>query len=103
MAVAAPVESLLARAQAYRSLPEPFERRKIRERAGLSQSDLARALGVSAPALSRWEAGARVPRRDHLIEYVGLLEKLVNDEDLGYHPEVFVKTSTAGQGHHGRS
>ena len=79
MAVTHPVEPLLARARAYRSLPAPSERREIRELAGLTQSEVAAALGVSAPALSRWETGDRVPRRDHLLQYVGLLEKLTNE------------------------
>ena len=36
--------------------------RSIRERAGLSQSELARSLGVDSGTVSKWEAGERSPR-----------------------------------------
>lgn len=33
--------------------------REVRVRVGLSQADVARAIGVTQSAVSRWEAGAR--------------------------------------------
>ncbi len=58
------------------SLPDPAARRVIREAGGLAQADIADALGVSSAAVARWEAGSRTPRRDHLIAYATLLERL---------------------------
>ena len=49
--------------------------RSIRERARLSQADVARALGVDQPTVARWEAG-RVPRREHAARYADLLWRL---------------------------
>ena len=38
--------------------------RAARERAKLSQTDIARAIGVGEATVSRWESGARRPRRE---------------------------------------
>ncbi|MGV9707450.1 helix-turn-helix transcriptional regulator [Streptomyces sp. NPDC003483] len=43
-------------------LPSPDERRDLREAAGLSQQELADAVGVSRPTVGHWEAGIRTPR-----------------------------------------
>lgn len=56
------LEILLRRRSGPRRLPEPDVRRLLRERAGLTQKELAEALGVSRPAVSRWESGRRTPR-----------------------------------------
>ena len=44
-----------------RKLPTPEECRAIREKAGLSQADLAEVLGTTGPAVSKWESGQRAP------------------------------------------
>lgn len=49
--------------------------RAIRERARLSQADIARAVGVDQPTVARWEAG-RLPRREHAARYADLLWQL---------------------------
>lgn len=49
--------------------------RAIRERAHLSQADVARAVGVDQPTVARWEAG-RFPRREHSVRYAELLSHL---------------------------
>ena len=49
--------------------------KEIRERARLSQADVAAALGVDQPTVARWEAG-RVPRRQHAAQYAELLWRL---------------------------
>ncbi len=59
------------------SLPSPRERRRIRERAGVSQEELAAALGVTGPALSRWESSTRIPRDQTICErYLNALEMM---------------------------
>jgi len=70
------VDDLITRAKARRSLPEPAIRKLIRERAGLSQSEIAAALGVQPSAVSRWEAGLRCPRGKAGIEYMELISRL---------------------------
>lgn len=48
----------------------------VREASGLSQSEVARAIGVHASALSRWEAGSRAPRGDAALRLGRLLDRL---------------------------
>jgi DNA-binding transcriptional regulator YiaG len=45
-----------------------------REELGLSQSDVARALGVDQSTVSRWEAGKARPRPRHAVALMELLE-----------------------------
>lgn len=47
---------------------------ELREDAGLSQGDLARALGVSQSSVSRWESGDTVPRARRAAALLELLE-----------------------------
>ena len=60
-------------------LPEPAIRRMIRERAEISQADLARAVGVGRATVARWEAGTRTPGRRVLGRYLEVLNQLVGD------------------------
>ena len=48
---------------------------QIRERARLSQAEVALALEVPQPTVARWEAG-RMPRREHAVRYARLLREL---------------------------
>lgn len=50
--------------------------RRIRESVGLSQSDLAHALGVRQSTLWRWENGQRQPTGALAIRYARLLRAL---------------------------
>jgi transcriptional regulator with XRE-family HTH domain len=50
--------------------------RIIREGAGLSASEIARELGVSPAAVSRWERGQRVPRGIVAEQSAQILRKL---------------------------
>jgi transcriptional regulator with XRE-family HTH domain len=50
--------------------------RAIREGAGLTVSEVARELGVSAGAVSRWERGQRMPRGDVATRWAALLRQL---------------------------
>ena len=48
--------------------------REAREQAGISQTELARLLGVTRSACSQWESvGGTAPRRDRLEQLAGLL------------------------------
>jgi DNA-binding transcriptional regulator YiaG len=68
------IEDLLAVVRSRRQLPPAAERRRIREEAGVSQRELAKALGVSWTAVQRWEAGS-LPRTC-LEEYAHALDEL---------------------------
>jgi DNA-binding transcriptional regulator YiaG len=50
--------------------------RKLREQAGLSQEEIADAIGVTRACVSRWEAGARRPTGDAAQRYAQLLDLL---------------------------
>ena len=69
----------LERSRLRRQLPDPASRRLLRERVGLSQGDLARALNVGRPTICRWESGARDPGRQHLAAYLALLDRLTRE------------------------
>ena len=60
-----------------RSLVRSGVARQIRVAAGLSQAEVAAAIGGSVAAVSRWEAGQRVPHGPAAIRYGELLQALV--------------------------
>jgi DNA-binding transcriptional regulator YiaG len=47
---------------------------ELREDLGLSQSDIARALGVHPSQVSRWEADRQRPRPAHAVALLELLD-----------------------------
>ncbi len=49
---------------------------RLRTVAGLSQAELAAAIGVSGPCISRWEAGGRQPRGLAALAYARMLREL---------------------------
>lgn len=59
-------------------LPEPAERKRIREAAGLSLQRMADALGVTASAVSYWENGVdgQGPSLENAVKYRALLDEL---------------------------
>ncbi|MBT2391635.1 helix-turn-helix transcriptional regulator [Streptomyces sp. ISL-1] len=57
-------------------LPQPDERRALREAAGLTQQEVADAIGVTRAAISQWEAGTRTPRGALLDRYVDAIRAL---------------------------
>jgi DNA-binding transcriptional regulator YiaG len=73
--VSDPRGALLEAASVYRRLPGARRRIRIREDAGVSQRQMADALGVSVMTLWRWEQGIR-PRLSHARAYLDLLEEL---------------------------
>ncbi len=50
--------------------------RGLRERAGLSLSDVAGPAGVTAATISRWESGRRAPRLPQALRYAAVLKAL---------------------------
>lgn len=73
------IDALLATSRRRRSIPVPEDRRSLREEAGLTQAEVAQALGVSRPTVVRWENGERTPRGRLLDDYVKLLTRLARD------------------------
>ncbi|MFI0898337.1 telomere-associated protein Tap [Streptomyces sp. NPDC020983] len=57
-------------------LPPPAERRRLREAAGLSQAQVAAALGTRREAVGNWEGGKTEPRAPQRAAYARLLEGL---------------------------
>lgn len=74
--MSAVVDEILARGRRRRRLPPPEVRRLLRERAGLTQREIAEALDVSRVCVTRYETGARTPRGDELDRYLELLDRL---------------------------
>lgn len=62
-------------------LPDPAERRAIRERLGLSRAVLAADIGVAQETILHWESGTATPRRSNLRAYVELLGRLQAEID----------------------
>ncbi|MER7748983.1 helix-turn-helix transcriptional regulator [Streptomyces bacillaris] len=57
-------------------LPPPRVRAQLRLAAGLTQKDVADAVGVQRLAVVRWELGQSHPRRPHREVYAHLLQRL---------------------------
>ena len=71
------LEKVLQDVATRRRLPPPERRREIRERAGVSQEVVARAVRVSRAAVSRWENGDRTPKAGSVSRrYLDVLETL---------------------------
>lgn len=50
--------------------------RAERAQAGVNQTEVAAALGVSRQAVSQWETGRKVPSAEHALAYGKLLRQL---------------------------
>ena len=50
--------------------------RRIRQQAGLTLAEVAKALGVDESSVSRWEGGSRQPRADVAVRWAQLLAEL---------------------------
>ncbi|MBT2365472.1 helix-turn-helix domain-containing protein [Streptomyces sp. ISL-10] len=72
----AAVDALLEQAAAQDTLPPPPERKRLREAAGVSQEQVARALKVRRETVTSWEAGRTEPRPPKRAAYARLLEGL---------------------------
>jgi DNA-binding transcriptional regulator YiaG len=51
---------------------------RVRELAGLSQSEVAQLVGVTPAAISRWEAGERRPTGPRALAYGRVLRQMTN-------------------------
>ena len=69
------IDAALARGRARQRLPGPAARLYLRERAGLSQQDVASALRVTREAVALWEAGRRTPRPARAVAYLAVLNR----------------------------
>ncbi len=77
------LEAALLRGRTRRRLPDPAIRRLLRERAGLTQQELADALDVARPTLTRWELSSRTPRGELLVRYLDVLDRLASEATDG--------------------
>lgn len=66
--------------------------RQTREKNGLTQSALAKKLGISRSAVNAWELGVSVPSAQYLVELSKLL-KVSTDYLLGLNPTEVVDIS----------
>lgn len=71
-----PHTDLLALARAGRDWAASGAGRSVRLAAGLSQRDIARALGVTQGTVLRWERGEAHPRLEVAARYALLLQEL---------------------------
>jgi transcriptional regulator with XRE-family HTH domain len=59
-----------------RSAVETGRGPQLRELAGLTQAEVAELVGVTPAAISRWEAGSRVPSGPSAITYAKTLRRI---------------------------
>ena len=69
-----PVESLLKSGPRRTALPEPAQRARLRTDYGLSQAEVAEALGVARNTVAGWESGRSEPQGATRAAYAKLLE-----------------------------
>lgn len=75
-----PLDEALERTRRRKSLPGPIERRLLRMQAGLTQKEVARCIGTTAAAVSRYESGNRQPHGAILDKYLDVLKRLLNEK-----------------------
>jgi DNA-binding transcriptional regulator YiaG len=68
----------LAALSRVRSLAASGDARAVRERAGLSLSEMAGTIGVGISTLSRWERAERAPRGEAALAYARVLEGVLH-------------------------
>ncbi|WP_412079673.1 telomere-associated protein Tap (plasmid) [Streptomyces xanthophaeus] len=79
----AAVDALLEEAAAQDALPHPDERKRLREAAGLSQDQIAKALSVRRETVTSWETGRTAPRPPKRAAYIRLLDGLAALHPVG--------------------
>lgn len=73
-----PEEKLIALSR-VRAMLKSGVAKAIRELALVSQSEIAKALGIASPTINRWEAGMREPRPALALKYGDLLDGLAEN------------------------
>jgi transcriptional regulator with XRE-family HTH domain len=74
------MDHLIEKVRTRRRLPPPEVRRMIRQQAGISLRELAQAIGVTQPTITRWELGLRSPERGpYFNAYLNVLDRLVDE------------------------
>ncbi|UUX38861.1 XRE family transcriptional regulator [Burkholderia contaminans] len=68
--------------------------KELRERAGINQSDLGRAIGVSPQAVQKWEAGLTVPRESKRKQIAAALSTSSTDLVRGTELEIVAESSS---------
>ncbi|MEG3627611.1 telomere-associated protein Tap [Streptomyces poriticola] len=71
------VDALLEQV-ARNDLPAPADRRRLREAAGLTQTQVATALGTRRETVASWESGRNEPRPPQRAAYARLLDSLAD-------------------------
>jgi transcriptional regulator with XRE-family HTH domain len=74
------LDEALERARRRKNLPDPVVRRLLRIQAGLTQGDVAKYLGTTAAAVSRYESGDREPRKAVMDKYVDIIQRIMNEK-----------------------
>jgi DNA-binding XRE family transcriptional regulator len=74
----AAVDALLAKARDGGDLPEPAERKRLREAAAFTQEEVAAALDIRRETFAKWEAGTVQPRAAKRGAYAHLLAGLAD-------------------------
>lgn len=67
------------------TLPPPHVRQQLRLAGGLTQADVAEAIGVQRVAVARWEAGLTQPHRNNRLKYAKLLRQLAEEHPAAMH------------------
>lgn len=70
------VDALLDRRTQPTDLPEPAERKRLREQYGVSQAQVAAALDVTRGAVAGWESGRWDPKGDTRDKYRYMLNEM---------------------------
>ncbi|AEM84211.1 helix-turn-helix domain-containing protein [Streptomyces violaceusniger] len=70
------VEALLEEARLTARMPDPAERLRLRQAAGLSRAQVAAAVGVGRQTVANWEDGTTDPQPPGRFKYLRLLEGL---------------------------
>lgn len=58
------------------TLPDPAYLKAIRQKSGLTQAEVAEAIGVTPGAVKHYEAGRRRPRGENLARYSEAVEEM---------------------------
>ena len=66
--------------------------RLLRERRGLTQSELAKQLGITRSSVNAWEQGISVPSTQYIVELAGIF-KISTDYLLGVESTASINVS----------